>query len=334
MRIQALPILLLSATALLSACEKPGAWGDVNGLIIASSPEAWEVLEDTVETVLAPTVLTVRDERTFRVTPVDPLGGDWGNLRRFVQMVAIGSQADPWIAEALERRRDETPLSPPQLLQVYDVWARGQQVTVLLVEEGRWDQVTPMLGQVQQILDEQFRQWARNRMFMSGADTLLERQLMAEAGFSILVPEVYDWESRNGIYRFRNDNPDPSELIREIVVSWRSPIPQEELGREYLLEWRAARVEEAYTFPQVVADEGAVASPGSAGGLEAYQVQAIWENPPEEFPAAGPFLLRGVKCPEQDRLYLLDAWLYAPGKEKYEYMLQLETILDSFRCGS
>ena len=37
---------------------------------------------------------------------------------------------------------------------------------------------------------------------------------------------------------------------------------------------------------------------------------------------------------QQDRMYLLDAWLYAPGKEKYEYMIQLQTILGSFRCGA
>ena len=42
--------------------------------------------------------------------------------------------------------------------------------------------------------------------------------------------------------------------------------------------------------------------------------------------------MRAIVCEDQDRMYLLDAWLYAPGKEKYEYMIQLETILDSFSC--
>ena len=41
-----------------------------------------------------------------------------------------------------------------------------------------------------------------------------------------------------------------------------------------------------------------------------------------------------VSCPEQDRTYLLDAWLYIPGRSKYEYVLQLETILDTFVCGT
>jgi hypothetical protein len=65
----------------------------------------------------------------------------------------------------------------------------------------------------------------------------------------------------------------------------------------------------------------------------AYELQAVWQNPPSaDWPAAGPFIARVVACEEQDRLYLLDAWLYAPGRDKYEYMIQLNTVLDSFRC--
>jgi hypothetical protein len=41
-----------------------------------------------------------------------------------------------------------------------------------------------------------------------------------------------------------------------------------------------------------------------------------------------------VPCPAQDKTYFIDAWLFAPGKKKYEYMIQLQTILNSFRCGS
>ena len=331
MRKQSPLLIAMACIPLVSACEKPGAWGDVNALIIGSQLEAWAALEESVEAALEPRVFTVRDEKTFRVTPVDPASGDWGNLSRFVQVVVIGSEDETFIQEALERRRGDEPLAPPQILQVHDVWARGQQVTVLLVQPGEWEQALELLDPLQSILDEQYRQWARNRMFLSGADTALQRGLMADAGFSLLLPDVYEWEARDSVYRFRNDNPDPSELIREVVVTWRSPIP-EVPGREFFLEWRADLVAEAYNFPQVVPVDGILASPGTVGDREAYQVQGIWENPPGEFPAAGPFILRAVECPSQDRLYLLDAWLYAPGKEKYEYMLQLETILNSFKC--
>jgi hypothetical protein len=88
-----------------------------------------------------------------------------------------------------------------------------------------------------------------------------------------------------------------------------------------------------YEDDQVVVLDNAQADAFTFRGLDAYQIQAVWQSPPEAYwPAAGPFILRAIRCAEQDRLYLLDAWLYAPGREKYEFMIQLETILDSFRC--
>ena len=69
-------------------------------------------------------------------------------------------------------------------------------------------------------------------------------------------------------------------------------------------------------------------------GMGVEEVQGAWQNPPDSnWPAAEAFVLWAVPCPPQDRLYLIDAWLYAPGKDKWEYMLQIETILESFHCG-
>jgi hypothetical protein len=41
-----------------------------------------------------------------------------------------------------------------------------------------------------------------------------------------------------------------------------------------------------------------------------------------------------ITCEQQNRTYLLDTWLYAPGprRSKYEYMIQLQTILGTFEC--
>jgi len=70
------------------------------------------------------------------------------------------------------------------------------------------------------------------------------------------------------------------------------------------------------------------------GDMRIAEIRGAWSNPPEAaWPAAGPFILWGVTCPDQDRLYLIDAWVYAPGKDKWEYVIQMETILESFRCG-
>lgn len=318
-----------------SACDRTGAFGDVSSIVAAMEPELWAEVEQDMYSTLEPTIQTVVAERTFTVTFQDPHHELWGRLRQFKQLLLVGTGDEPWMADAVDRLRDLGP-ARPQILQVRDVWARSQLVTlVLLPREGdAAASIRSELDGLREIYDRQFRDLALARMFISGRDTALADTLARTAGFSLLIPEVYFWDQRDSVYLFRNDNPDPSELIRQVAVSWRTPIPGE-LDGEELLAWRAELAAAHYSYPQVVDLANVQAGPFLHGRLSAYQVQAVWQNPPEaNWPAAGPFILWSVACPSQNRLYLLDAWLYAPGREKYEYMIQLQTILESFACGS
>jgi hypothetical protein len=324
---------LLGLSLGFSACDQQGAYGDANSIVAIASEALWEQVADTVYSALEPTIWTVRDEKAFTVTWGDPAGPRWRDLSRFRQLLLIGPASEPYIADALAKRARSTS-GDQDLVQVQNVWARGQQVTILLTpEEDQPEAVAARLDALHVLYDRQYREWATNRMFVSGRDTALSDTLRRQAGFQLLVPVVYYWDRQDSVYLFRNDNPDPSELIRQVMVTWMSPAPQGMDG-ENLLAWRQDVAEVYYRDDQVAVLDNARAEAFQYQGLDAYQIQAIWQSPPTApWPAAGPFILRAVLCPEQDRLYLLDAWLYAPGKEKYEYMIQLETILDSFRCG-
>ena len=91
---------------------------------------------------------------------------------------------------------------------------------------------------------------------------------------------------------------------------------------------------ESYAYPQVVDRENIRTRRLALGDMQVREFRGSWRNPPDSsWPAAGPFILWTVECLPQNRLYLIDAWLYAPGRDKWEYMIQLETIMESFRCG-
>lgn len=327
----ALGTLTLAATA----CDRQGAFGDATSIVVGMDPALWDEVQDDVYSVLEPTIQTVRDERTFTVTFQDPTHELWGRLRQFKQLLLVGTGDEPWMADVMARVDEDDITSAPLILQVGSVWARAQQVTVILLpESGQGEALRTQLDPLHQLYDAQYRQLALARMFISGRDSALADTLRRRAGFSLLVPDVYRWTQADSVYLFRNDNPDPAELIRQVAVTWRTPIPQE-LDGEELLTWRAELAEAHYSEPQIVDLSDVQAGPFRYESLSAYQVQAVWQNPPEaNWPAAGPFVLWAVACPSQDRLYLLDAWLYAPGKEKYQYMIQLETILGSFRCNN
>ncbi len=335
---------LIAASFALSAaasCDSGGvmALGDVTSIIVAADVALWSEAGDSIQRTLERTVFTVRDEKTFQVTHEDPFHRNWGRLRLLRQQLLIGERADHWVAPALEKYELEKGAvskdALPLVLQVGDVWARGQQATIILLPgAGQREAALAAAEEVSALLDEQYRVWVRNRMFSSGADEALGDSLSRIAGFSLLVPEVYQHAARDSVHIFRNDNPDPSELIRQIAVTWRTAFPEELPDSEEILAWRLEVAQGYYSYPQIHNLERIQTFPFDYRGLEARRVQAVWENPPEDFPAAGPFLTHAVACPAQGRIYLLDAWLYAPGKEKYQYMLQLENILGSFSCGA
>ncbi len=330
-------VLALLAVGVLAshACEsKMVALGDYTSIIVTASPDLWAEAERPVTEALERTTFTVREEKTFTVTHRDPSDSAAWELRLLKQQLVIGTPDDPWVQAALSRKQLG---SLPRVVLESNVWARQQAVTVVVLDEPRAESLTGLLPDLAAHFDESYRKWVAQRMFASGANTELASSLMEDAGFSLLLPKVYEHTVRDSVHVFRNDNPDPSELIRQIAVTWWDHVPKETLRGEDLLDWRAEIVEDYYSYPQVVKGGALDGGPDEFHGRPSYRVQGVWENPPgDDFPAGGPFVLRAIACfgPQMvsNRLYLVDAWLYAPGKEKYAYMIQLENILDSFSC--
>lgn len=327
-------IILGGGLVTTSACnERPLGYGDANSIIAVMSTEQWDLVSEEVYAALEQTIATVRDEKTFTVTYQEPMVEFWGSLRRFRQMLVVGSRSDVWVQQVLDEARD--PITESGIHQVYNVWATGQTVTLVLLDDG-WgvSDLSPYLGDVHEMLNRQYRSYARNRMYVSGVDSALADTLVAQAGFLMYLPNVYRWERRDSVYVFRNDNPDPSELIRQISVTWLTPAPGR-LDTEGVLAWRARIADAHYSEPQEVVVDALDTRSFDFEGHDALEVRGLWRNTPNRsWPAGGPLITRTVTCDSQDRTYLLDAWLYAPGKEKYEYVIQLETLLDTFRCVS
>jgi hypothetical protein len=332
MSIRQLSVTVGAAVVLAGACETLGiAYGDANSVIAVMAPERWDEFSDDVYAALERTIVTVRDEKTFTVTYQEPYGDRWRELSRFRELLLVGGLDDRWIQEALADV--EPPPGEPGIYRAQDVWSRGQTLTVIVLGDDPAGEMAEHLPVVYAQLDQDFRASARSRMYQTGVDTALADTLLTQAGFGLLVPEVYRWSRSDSTYVFRNDNPDPAELIREVSVSWISPVPPE-LSPDSVLAWRARIVDAYYTEPQDVTPDAMTFDRLAFANYIALEIRGQWTNPPDRgWPAGGPFITRAAVCETQDRAYLIDAWLYAPALEKYEYIIQLETLLDTFRCG-
>ena len=107
MRKTAVSTLLLALAA--TGCNETSlAYGDPNSIIAAMDPAVWAEVESDVYDALEPTIRTVRDEKSFTVTYQEPMAEYWTSLRRFRQMLVVGTGDEPWMSGTPCRARAST----------------------------------------------------------------------------------------------------------------------------------------------------------------------------------------------------------------------------------
>lgn len=292
----------------------------------------WEQVGEETYAALEPTLLTTREEKKFVVTQVDPSSPELGQLLLWKQVLVFATTGDERLQQILAEA-GSSGVSAPAIVQAGDVWARGQVATAVVLERGReLDSWRALLPRLAALLDEQYREYVRQRMFVSGVDSVLADSLRRRYGWSVRIPKVYQVAVREDpggdVVIFRNDNPDPSELIRSLLGQARPAL--DSLSGAAVLAWRESIDDAHYNVPQRIDLARSEQRRLEMGGRPAVEVRATWVDEGGAVPAAGPFIARAVACGEGT--VFLDAWLYAPRRSKYEYVLQLEEILASFRC--
>jgi hypothetical protein len=274
-------------------------------------------------------VFTTRPERKFEVTYLSVGDTLWEDMRIWQQVVVLGTREN----DAVRRILDASPtpdVDPPAIVQAEEVWARIQLATALLLpSEGQADAVRGLLPELYDLLQRRYDEWVLERMYTTGVHDSLAQALSAY-GFTLQLPRVYLFSIADSLFRFGNPHRrGDTDLLRSMLLTWRSGTA--EVTPEALRSWRQRIGEIRYDQPQDILEEGIRWGAIEVNGLTGLELRGVWQDR-SEFPAAGPFIARALACPRQDRTYYIDAWLFAPGTDKYPYLRQLEILLDSFRC--
>jgi hypothetical protein len=313
----------------LPGCKAPQAFGERNSIIAHADPGLWDEVGPEVMEALEQRVFTNRPERKFEVTYVSVGDTLWVNMRVWQQVVVLGTRED----DAVRRILDASPTpdaAAPAIVQAQEVWARNQLATALLLpDEGRADAVRGMLPELYELLESEYDRWVLERMYTTGVDDSLVEAL-AGYGFTLQLPRVYGHIMEDSLFRFGNPyRQGDTDLLRSVLLTWHAGA--DEVTPETLRAWRESIDETSYNIPQDILEEGVRSGAIEVDRLTGLELRGVWQDR-SDFPAAGPFITRAIACPQQDRTYYMDAWLFAPGKDKYPYLRQLEILLDSFRC--
>ncbi len=318
------------ALALWTAgCKAPQSFGERNSLIVRADPALWQQVDSAVMGVLEQRTFTTRPERIFKVTFVAAGDTLWDEFRLWQQVLVLGPRGDD-VVERVLRAAGARNAAPPAVVEAKDIWALDQLVLlILLPDQGQAEAVQAKLPEVYQRLMARYDEWIRERMYTTGVNDSLKRE-MARVGFTLDLPRVYLHFRRDSVFRFGNPyRQADTDVLRSLLVTWRAGAEQP--TPESLRAWRDSLDETAYDQPQDILDEGFRSRRVTVNGLDGVEIRGVWQDR-SDFPAAGPFITRAVPCPEQNRTYYIDAWLFAPGKAKYPYLRQLEILLDTFRC--
>ena len=328
--------LLLSFA--LAACgeERATSIGDADDILVAVDPVLSKQIQRRTTEALAPPLFAVPNTRAFQVTFQDPAGEEWATARQNGRVLLIGTPEDPAIVDALATAADAPDTLPPApaLVELHDVWAGDQQVMVLLVPPTNPARaVYAQLDSLAAIYQYKYRETVVSRMFEAGTNQALSDSLMSSSGFEVQVPADYEWTTEGDVFLFRKTDADSLQSARHITVTWRTPIPQGIQG-EGLLAWRSQLAGAHYGAAQRVNLGAVQPSQTTHRGNVTYQLMGMWARSRPGKTERGPFILRAEICPTQDRMYLVDGWIYAPDQDQHAYMIEVESILNSFRCGS
>lgn len=314
---------------LFSACQNRTPIGTPNEIAVVTSRGVWDAAGQEIIAALEPRIFTVRDERILHVAYAEPDDVASSELRRMRRILLIGSAREPLIAEALAGRVAET-LTPPTVVLLSDVWAKNQIVTVaLLPKTGEPQVLERLLPRIRDIFLRELDEHIQLGMAAIPANERAAERLRRVTGVTLAVPQTYTHEQLNaGVFIFQRQEHGYTPIVRTITLDSRAR-GAVDWSAEAAREWRAELAERANEPPHVT-ETDAEPLQGELAGQPTIQIRGIWSNRPGEWPSAGPFKTRMVECAE--RVFLIDTWLYAPVDDKYEYMYQLDRILDTFRC--
>jgi len=344
--------LVISSLYLLTSCseesmnrlqQKPSAFGKANQVVVIADEEVWEgAVGDTFRYYFASAFLIlphpepVLDLKHF--TPedlkTDPIRQE---LRTYILLGDITDNNSPTAqlmkenigAERIRAVKEDKGYGN---LQKKDKWAKGQLVLFMFGtdKESVLANIRTSYPSIVKKIQDGDKKIIEAAVYGSGENRTLSGQVEEKIGLHIRIPNEYFIAMDNpNLLWLRRETTEMSSnlLLHKLPYKDASQLSYEgfkslrdSLGKNYI----SSTVEGSYmqindkSLPMFV-------TPTEMNDLYTLEARGIWELTKDYM--GGPFVSYLVHNPTTNQLYLLDGFVFAPGKDKRELIQYLEYII-------
>jgi hypothetical protein len=212
-----------------------------------------------------------------------------------------------------------------------DKWARGQLI-VYIMGDGQEDlakNITRAFPRVSHRIREHDNPQLDAQTYMNGSSTELSRLIVKEFGIKLKIPGDFELAVNDDNFLWiRRDN---REVTSSIVIKTFPYKDKLQMQLDGLIDMREriGGLIEGTTAGSVMhtnnMDLPVYTYPKDIAGRYAIESRGIWEMTGDYL--GGPFINFAII--DGDRIIVIDAFVYAPGKDKRDYIQQLELVISS-----
>ena len=224
----------------------------------------------------------------------------------------------------------------------HDVYAQGQTALYLFADtEAQLLQTLERRGQavIARFRDEEITGIQEALLAGTRQNRPLTQQLRADYGYTLRVPNGYQVASQRADFVWlRNAE---AVLDRNLFVARRPYTSEAQFSPDSVLAWRDA-IGRTSIFGSGAPDTTSylmteyyvppTSRPVNFGGAYALETRGLWKLKNNRM--GGPFVSYVVLDADQQNLYYLEGFLYAPDRKKRDYLRELEALLYTFRTSA
>ena len=323
----------------------PNAFGKTNQINVIADKDVWEgPVGDTLRYYFgSPYLLLPQPEPLFdlrHLTPenltADPLKRE---LRTYMILANLNDENSPTarlvksdLGSESQRRAKEDPKYNTTLGR--DKWAKGQLLvySFALSEDALINNIKKNFPALMKKINEADRPTIESKVYAAGVDFPLMDKVKEKFGIDMRIPKDYfiaTQDSNTMWLRYEPKDLSSNILISQLEYNDQSQLTEagikevmNRIGKEYV----TTEIENSYMRINDK-DLPVFTKQMDINGNFALEARGIWDIVNDYM--GGPYLSYLIHKKDTNELYFVQGFVYAPGKEKRDYMQNLELIFSS-----